>query len=595
MWRVLLDMFSKSHSAVRVAGEMSKPFGIEVGVGHGDPLSTLLFDIYIDDLLETMHNTLPQAGIELSDDITVCATTYADDVSCIAHEPQRLQEVINHVGEWLNKWRMLANVTKSVIMVFHPKEGQAANVPSEQRPYTWTLNGHTLSQVDTYKYLGVWMTENGSWDLHASKALGKGRAALGYWKPLLSCHRLPLQARAMMVQTLIYSSFLYGSEVWAATRANRDSFDVVAKEAIRTVVGLKICETTSASLFADLGLLPPSLLIDAAKQCYLRHLTALDEGRWSKAAMSCNTPGPRACGRPRVGTNWLVEVRNCSERICHDLNVADIAVPMDGQPPARRTSARFRCVVPSFGAEVEVIEVAPVDQQEPLNRKIILDMFWAWNVYRMKAKYASAPVSEAAWFSDCVNPHQRGRASYLSSLPSYKSRAILSARSGKLFSLRARLANGVTAFVPPSDYQCSVCDEHLGDSKRACTHCMVDCPAVWPKLGQFFAAVNAMGGMGATYGAKLESLLGVDLVKAIVNPCKGSLPKELTAKYWAAVADLLLCDASVDTGQEAGQEGRNGQASTGTIPGLADGILVGCENAQAALGGANVHVDAVTV
>ena len=67
-----------------------------------------------------------------------------------------------------------------------------------------------------------------------------------------------------MIQTLIYSSVLYGSEVWAATSAMRESFDVVAKDAIRSVMGLHRCEASSDALFADMGLLAPSTSVSPA-------------------------------------------------------------------------------------------------------------------------------------------------------------------------------------------------------------------------------------------------------------------------------------------------------------------------------------------
>ena len=82
-----------------------------------------------------------------------------------------------------------------------------------------------------------------------------------------------------MIQTLVYSAGLYGCEVWSATSAMRDSFDVVAKDAIRSVMGLQRCEASSNALFMDMGLLAPSLLMDAAKQCNFRHLDQLtDDG-----------------------------------------------------------------------------------------------------------------------------------------------------------------------------------------------------------------------------------------------------------------------------------------------------------------------------
>jgi hypothetical protein len=32
----------------------------------------------------------------------------------------------DYIHTWLNKWRMQGNFTKSKVMVFHPKEGDAA-------------------------------------------------------------------------------------------------------------------------------------------------------------------------------------------------------------------------------------------------------------------------------------------------------------------------------------------------------------------------------------------------------------------------------------------------------------------------------------
>ena len=55
---------------------------------------------------------------------------------------------------------MLAYASEEAKMRFdvlptHVFKGQSANVPAEQRSNTWTLDGDTLLQVQTYKYLGV--------------------------------------------------------------------------------------------------------------------------------------------------------------------------------------------------------------------------------------------------------------------------------------------------------------------------------------------------------------------------------------------------------------------------------------------------------
>ena len=64
--------------------------------------------------------------------VDIKALTHADDLIGLSLDPQDLQVSINHVAEWLKRWRMQSNKKKNVVMVFHPMEGQSANVLAEQ-------------------------------------------------------------------------------------------------------------------------------------------------------------------------------------------------------------------------------------------------------------------------------------------------------------------------------------------------------------------------------------------------------------------------------------------------------------------------------
>ena len=88
-----------------------------VGVGQGDPLSTLLFDICIGDVLVELHTQRASSGVRLSRDadMATVATTYADDVGCVSHDADVLQASIDHVAGWLNRWRMQPNESKSAV------------------------------------------------------------------------------------------------------------------------------------------------------------------------------------------------------------------------------------------------------------------------------------------------------------------------------------------------------------------------------------------------------------------------------------------------------------------------------------------------
>ena len=59
------QLLLKSQSRVRFEHHTLPYFPISLGVGQGDPLSTFMFDVYIDDLLEELHTRPAQHCIEM--------------------------------------------------------------------------------------------------------------------------------------------------------------------------------------------------------------------------------------------------------------------------------------------------------------------------------------------------------------------------------------------------------------------------------------------------------------------------------------------------------------------------------------------------
>jgi hypothetical protein len=77
----------KSTSQVRVNGDLSEAFPLSAGVGQGTP--TLLFDIFIDDLVAGLHDTCSEHGICMGQ-TDVASLLYADDECTFLH-PNGLQ------------------------------------------------------------------------------------------------------------------------------------------------------------------------------------------------------------------------------------------------------------------------------------------------------------------------------------------------------------------------------------------------------------------------------------------------------------------------------------------------------------------------
>jgi hypothetical protein len=214
----------------------------------------------------------------------------------------------------------------------------------------------------------------------------------------------------------------------------------------------------------------------ANKLCYLKHLQSLDPTRWCAIAQDCRFAGVRSAGRPRAGSNWVGEVRKFAAIVSHDLNVGDIFRTANDQNPTRRVSTRH----PSCAASAEVDsrlqhDSEEVDLQESKSRKVLLDNLWLWSKRSLATQYKNMASSRPAWYYGCVSAQARGASQYLRGLSSRKARIIMSARSGRLVNLQARLRNTTEGTVDPIGSVCIACQELLGNLKHATSLCMVDC------------------------------------------------------------------------------------------------------------------------
>ena len=131
-----------------------------MGVKQGEPLSSLLFIFFINDMSATLENN----GIDSIsiDELQIFLLLFADDTALFSSSQEGLQILLNKLPVYCNTWGIHMNVDKTVAMTF--KQGT--------RPDTleFYYNNEKLKNVNKFTYLGVTLSSSGKF-YQAQKSL----------------------------------------------------------------------------------------------------------------------------------------------------------------------------------------------------------------------------------------------------------------------------------------------------------------------------------------------------------------------------------------------------------------------------------------
>lgn len=145
MLSTIKQIYKNATARVKTTEGLTESFPIKKGVLQGETMSPTLFNLFIDDLAETLDKS-GTIAIRMGA-LRVHILLYADDQVLMATSPTELQKKIEIVSRDFKENDLVLNTEKTKIVVFrsgniHPKVS-----------FTW--DNKQLEIVDTYTYLGV--------------------------------------------------------------------------------------------------------------------------------------------------------------------------------------------------------------------------------------------------------------------------------------------------------------------------------------------------------------------------------------------------------------------------------------------------------
>ena len=204
-YKAINALYKDGKSCIRVNNEVTDWFDVTTGARQGDSLSPTLFSLYLNDLAEEIIES--KSGIMI-DTFCLCILLYADDIVLTAPNPEKLQNMLNIVARWCEKWGMQVNINKTQIL----------HVRNHQRPrsdFKFHIGNSYLNYTESYKYLGYTIHEHLSEHQNMEKLTGAASRSFGRIHSIFKkVGNLGIKSYETLFDSYVAPIMNYASGVW---------------------------------------------------------------------------------------------------------------------------------------------------------------------------------------------------------------------------------------------------------------------------------------------------------------------------------------------------------------------------------------------
>lgn len=194
--RWIESYLSNRSQLVALKGELSEPTEVTSGVPQGSHLGPLLFNIYINDLV---------------DQLCCPCLLYADDLKIFLtinsiNDAMLLQKDLDTVAQWCHTNRMFLNTNKCFVVTFTRKINKIC--------FNYQLKNQSLGRFNQAKDLGVIFDEKLTFREHYDHIHSKASKVLGFVMRNTKHFHSP-QSSVYLFNALVRSILEYAAVIWA--------------------------------------------------------------------------------------------------------------------------------------------------------------------------------------------------------------------------------------------------------------------------------------------------------------------------------------------------------------------------------------------
>ena len=160
--------------------------------------------------------------------------TFADDTAVLGSSPSPhtaslyVQENLDKIEKWLDKWRIQSNEKKSVHVTFTTRKGNCDSV---------RLNNQVIQHAESAKYLGLHLDRRLTWRKHIwEKRKQLGAKVTKYYWLIGTKSKLSTKNKLLIYKSILKPVWTYGIQLWgSASNSNIGMIERFQSKVLRMV------------------------------------------------------------------------------------------------------------------------------------------------------------------------------------------------------------------------------------------------------------------------------------------------------------------------------------------------------------------------
>ena len=253
---IIENLYQNTRSYMQNDNPATDAFVTESGVRQGGVEGPPLYNLYSDYALRVYEDRKTEAGAvglhipyEIPQEATnreqrsiasASGTTkdddvgYADDLALFSWSAEELQICINILVQVFKEFGLIVNSDKTETVVLNWQ-----NKPNVTYPETIiSMNGVEIKNPSSFKYLGVWISQD---TVHIGNAemnhrIGSAHNAFSENRKLLTNYNIQLQTRIMFLNALVRTRLTYGCHCWRPTTQELGKLESTYRYFLRCMV-----------------------------------------------------------------------------------------------------------------------------------------------------------------------------------------------------------------------------------------------------------------------------------------------------------------------------------------------------------------------